>query len=153
MCGGWVEKSLNGGNGVRTCNVLRSVTQTLIWGNEQFNLITYFGGTDHQCADTLIWSGAVTLNESSDCHCPHFLQCLQWHLSILGHPEGLNARVVVSLVQLGQQLQTQHLPQIFKLMHIWYITWFSGLKNGVDNANKTTNPINIFTALNMVMVI
>ena len=33
------------------------------------------------------------------------------------------------------------------------ITWFSELENDVENANKTTNPIGIFTAWNIVMVI
>ena len=33
------------------------------------------------------------------------------------------------------------------------ITWFSKLENDVENANKTTNLIGIFTAWNIVMVI
>ena len=33
------------------------------------------------------------------------------------------------------------------------ITWFSKLENDVENVNKTTNPIGIFTAWNIAMVI
>ena len=33
------------------------------------------------------------------------------------------------------------------------ITWFSKLENDVENVNKTTNLIGIFTAWNIVMVI